>query len=150
MPEPVLHQRSCTKLLLGATTQAVHELVPPDVLAPVLKQLADQFINDRTRPEVMVVGMRAVRELAQRAPLLMTPDLLQVRPAAGLRLVSLPTDTAWEHLTGAVPCLYLSVAHLSDHGCSRTWQSTASTSTRRCPPPPGRWFPSSARCIRSH
>jgi protein SDA1 len=56
----------------------VHELVPPDVLAPVLKQLADQFINDRTRPEVMVVGMRAVRELAQRAPLLMTPDLLQV------------------------------------------------------------------------
>jgi hypothetical protein len=56
----------------------VHELVPPDVLAPVLKQLADQFINDRTRPEVMVVGMRAVRELAQRAPLLMTPELLQV------------------------------------------------------------------------
>ena len=52
--------------------------MPPDVLAPVLKQLADQFINDRTRPEVMVVGMRAVRELAQRAPLLMTPDLLQV------------------------------------------------------------------------
>ena len=63
--------------------QAVHELVPPDVLAPVLKQLADQFINDRTRPEVMVVGMRAVRELAQRAPLLMTPDLLQVHRVGG-------------------------------------------------------------------
>lgn len=52
--------------------------MPPEVLAPVLKQLADQFINDRTRPEVMVVGIRAVRELVARAPLLMTADLLQV------------------------------------------------------------------------
>ena len=58
--------------------QAVHDLVPPDALAPVLKQLADQFINDRTRPEAMAVGLKTVRELAARSPLIMTPDLLQV------------------------------------------------------------------------
>ena len=70
--------RRLTLTSLSMLLQAVHELVPPETLAPVLKQLADQFINDRTRPEVMVVGMRSVRELTARAPLIMTPDLLQV------------------------------------------------------------------------
>ena len=53
--------------------------MPPDVLAPVMKQLVDGFISDRTRPEAMAVGLKTVRELAARSPLLMTPDLLQVR-----------------------------------------------------------------------
>lgn len=109
-PKPVLHQRICTKWL-GATAQAVHELVPPDVLAPVLKQLADQFINDRTRPEVMVVGMRAVRELAQRAPLLMTPDLLQVR----IYHVLVTHDAAnRQAVNGALARTMSHVEHVSD------------------------------------
>jgi protein SDA1 len=44
-----------------------------------MKQLVDGFISDRTRPEAMAVGLKTVRELAARSPLLMTPDLLQVR-----------------------------------------------------------------------
>ena len=43
-----------------------------------MKQLVDAFISDRTRPEAMAVGIKTVRELAARSPLLMTPDLLQV------------------------------------------------------------------------
>lgn len=59
--------------------QATHDVVPPETLAPVLKQLVDQFISDRTRPEVMAIGLKTVRELAARSPLIMTSDLLQVR-----------------------------------------------------------------------
>ena len=33
--------------ILAALAMACHELVPPEVLAPVLTQLVDQFINDR-------------------------------------------------------------------------------------------------------
>ena len=33
--------------VLAALAMACHELVPPESLAPVLKQLVDQFINDR-------------------------------------------------------------------------------------------------------
>ena len=61
--------------------QAVHEEVPPDALAAVLRQLVDHFVHDRARPEVMTLGLKTVRELCERAPLIMTPELLQVPPA---------------------------------------------------------------------
>lgn len=75
-------QRSLTphardvSLLIAALVQATHELVPPDALAPVLKQLVDGFVHDRARPEVAVLGLNAVRELCSRAPSIMDPDLL--------------------------------------------------------------------------
>jgi protein SDA1 len=63
--------------VLAALAQACHELVPPEALAPVIRQLADQFVHDRARPEVAVLGLKAVREVCARAPLAMDADLLQ-------------------------------------------------------------------------
>ena len=37
----------------------------------------------RARPEVMTVGLKSVRELCLRCPLVMNPELLQVRGCAG-------------------------------------------------------------------
>ena len=48
----------------------------------MLRQLVDGFVHDRARPEVMTLGLRAVRELCARAPLVMQPELLQVGLAA--------------------------------------------------------------------
>jgi len=60
--------------------------VPPEALAPVLRQLVDAFVHDRARPEVMTLGLKTVRELCARAPLVMTEELLQARRApAGAR-----------------------------------------------------------------
>ncbi|CAL8470003.1 g9545 [Coccomyxa elongata] len=70
------HQRDVPQLL-ATLVQACHDLVPPDVLAPVLRQLVDSFVHDRARPEVMTLGLKTVRELCTRTPLVMTPDLLQ-------------------------------------------------------------------------
>ncbi len=88
------HQlRSCSSLLLSLTLvesqwagaragmagmQACHELVPPDVMTAVLRQLVDAFVHDRARPEVMTLGLKTVRELCARMPLIMTSELLQV------------------------------------------------------------------------
>ncbi|KXZ52362.1 hypothetical protein GPECTOR_10g996 [Gonium pectorale] len=69
------HQRDVTAVL-AALVQATHDLVPPDTLAPVLRQLVDQFVHDKARPEVMTVGLKAVRELVLRCPLIMTTELL--------------------------------------------------------------------------
>lgn len=63
--------------VLAALIQACHDQVPPDVLAPVLRQLVDHFIHDRARPEVITVGIKTVREICLRTPLVMTPELLQ-------------------------------------------------------------------------
>ena len=71
-------QRHLKQSLTLCWRQACHELVPPDALAPVLRQLVDSFVHDRARPEVMTLGLRTVRELCARCPLVMTPELLQV------------------------------------------------------------------------
>ena len=56
--------------------QAAHDRVPPEALHPALRQLVDAFVHDRARPEVAVAGLKAVRELCARAPLVMDFDLL--------------------------------------------------------------------------
>lgn len=73
----IMPQQTEVTTVLAALVQAVHDMVPPDVLEPVLRQLVDNFVNDKARPEVMTVGLRTVRELCLRQPLVMSEDLLQ-------------------------------------------------------------------------
>ncbi|KAL2644731.1 hypothetical protein R1flu_012318 [Riccia fluitans] len=70
------HQRDVT-LVLAAVVQACHDLVPPDAIEPVIRQLVNHFVHDRARPEVIAVGLNVVREICIRVPLIMTPELLQ-------------------------------------------------------------------------
>ncbi|XP_018313164.1 protein SDA1 homolog [Mycetomoellerius zeteki] len=70
------HQREVTKLL-QFVAQASHELVPPDVLEPVLKTLANNFITERNSADVMAIGLNTVREICTRCPLAMNEDLLE-------------------------------------------------------------------------
>ncbi|KAL7261215.1 hypothetical protein ACSBR1_006790 [Camellia fascicularis] len=70
------HQRDVTTLL-AAAVQACHDMVPPDAVEPLFKQIVNQFVHDRSRTEAIAVGLNAVREICLRMPLLMTEDLLQ-------------------------------------------------------------------------
>ncbi|XP_044764038.1 protein SDA1 homolog [Coccinella septempunctata] len=70
------HQREVTRILQFAA-QASHELVPPDVIEPVLKTLANNFITERNSSDVMAIGLNAVKEICSRCPLAMSEDLLQ-------------------------------------------------------------------------
>lgn len=70
------HQRDVTTLL-AAAVQACHEMVPPDAVEPLFKQIVNQFVHDRSRPEAIAVGLNVVREICMRIPLLMNEDLLQ-------------------------------------------------------------------------
>ncbi|XP_009602907.1 uncharacterized protein [Nicotiana tomentosiformis] len=70
------HQRDVTNLL-AAAVQACHDMVPPDAVEPLFKQIVNQFVHDRSRPEAISVGINVIREICLRMPLLMTEDLLQ-------------------------------------------------------------------------
>ena len=59
------NQREVTRLL-ASTATACHELVPPEALEPLLRQLVNQFVHDRARPEVVAVGINTVREICLR------------------------------------------------------------------------------------
>eukprot|EP00900_Chrysochromulina_parva_P007624 jgi/Chrpa1/16863/Chrysochromulina_OHIO_Genome00025528-RA len=69
------HQREVTGIL-AACVQASHELVPPDMLEPVVKTLVNHFVSDKSRPEVITLGLNTVRELCVRVPLCMDAALL--------------------------------------------------------------------------
>ena len=60
-------------------------------MTAVLRQLVDAFVHDRARPEVMTLGLKTVRELCARMPLIMTTDLLQVTPHSHCCELKLPT-----------------------------------------------------------
>uniref|UniRef100_A0A8C1RRX5 Protein SDA1 n=1 Tax=Cyprinus carpio TaxID=7962 RepID=A0A8C1RRX5_CYPCA len=70
------HQREVTKILLCAA-QASHQLVPPEIIEPVIKTIANNFVTDRNSGEAMTVGINAIKELVARCPLSMSEDLLQ-------------------------------------------------------------------------
>lgn len=70
------HQREVTRIL-QFVAQASHELVPPDVIEPLLKTLANNFITERNSSDVMAIGLNAVREICVRCPLSLSEDLLR-------------------------------------------------------------------------
>lgn len=71
----VMHAQVC----VFASLQACHDLVPPDWLQPVMRHLCNQFVHDRARPEEITVGLKTVREICMRMPLIMSEEVLLVR-----------------------------------------------------------------------
>lgn len=70
------HQRQVTRIL-QFVAQASHELVPGEVVEPVLKSVANNFITERNSSDVMAIGLNAVRAICSRCPLAMGEDLLR-------------------------------------------------------------------------
>ncbi|BEJ11736.1 hypothetical protein CspHIS471_0201960 [Cutaneotrichosporon sp. HIS471] len=69
------HQLQVT-LILVALAQSVHELTPPDVLTPVIRKLAQEFVHPGVGAEVIAAGINAIREVCRRQPWCMEEDLL--------------------------------------------------------------------------
>lgn len=70
------HQKEVVRMM-QFVAQASHEIVPPDVLEPVLRALVNNFVTERNSSDVMAIGLNAIREMCTRAPLVMTEDLLR-------------------------------------------------------------------------
>ena len=62
---------------LAALAQATHNLVPPDVLEPLIQKIANEFISEAAASEVASAGLNAIREICARQPLAMNDTLLQ-------------------------------------------------------------------------
>lgn len=51
--------------------------MPPEIVEPVCKTIANNFVTERNSSDVMAIGLNAIREVCQRCPLAMTEDLLR-------------------------------------------------------------------------
>ncbi|KAJ2697654.1 Severe Depolymerization of Actin [Coemansia sp. IMI 209128] len=69
------HQVDVTQILAVLAT-GTHAFTPPDVLQPLIRAIADNFVADHCSPEVMCAGLNTVRAIATRQPLSVDPDLL--------------------------------------------------------------------------
>lgn len=70
------HQRDVTKVL-AALAGASHEFVPPEVLVPCIRKIANEFVTSGVSPEVVCAGINSIREICSRNPLAMDATLLQ-------------------------------------------------------------------------
>ncbi|KAH7927697.1 protein required for actin cytoskeleton organization and cell cycle progression [Leucogyrophana mollusca] len=62
--------------ILVALAQSAHDLTPPDVLTPVIRKLAQEFVHPGVGSEVIAAGINAIREVCRRQPWSMEDDLL--------------------------------------------------------------------------
>ncbi|KAJ2567595.1 Severe Depolymerization of Actin, partial [Coemansia sp. RSA 1836] len=69
------HQVDVTQILAVLAT-GTHAFTPPDVLQPLIRAIADNFVADHCSPEVMCAGLNTIRAIATRQPLSVDPDLL--------------------------------------------------------------------------
>ncbi|ODA78066.1 hypothetical protein RJ55_06669 [Drechmeria coniospora] len=69
-------QQSVTSFL-ASLAQGTHNLVPPDVLEPLIQKIANEFVSEASASEVAAAGLNAIREICARQPLAMSDTLLQ-------------------------------------------------------------------------
>ena len=62
---------------LASLAQSTHNLVPPDILEPLVQKIANEFVSEAAAGEVAAAGLNAIREICVRQPLAMNETLLQ-------------------------------------------------------------------------
>ena len=62
---------------LASLAQSTHELVPPDVLEPLVQKIANEFVSEASASEVASAGLNAIREICVRQPMAMSDTLVQ-------------------------------------------------------------------------
>ncbi|KAL6720490.1 Severe Depolymerization of Actin [Lecanora helva] len=70
-------RQQCVTSFLASLAQATHNLVPPDVLEPLVQKIANEFVSEAAAAEVASAGLNAIREICVRQPLAMNDTLLQ-------------------------------------------------------------------------
>ncbi|KAG0237533.1 SDA1-domain-containing protein [Mortierella sp. GBAus27b] len=69
-------QKDVTQIIV-ISAQSSHDLVPPDVIEPLIRTLANNFVTEHCAAEVMAAGLNGIREISSRCPLSMDATLLQ-------------------------------------------------------------------------
>lgn len=67
--------------VLAYLTQACHDKVPPDVLHPILRGLADSFVSERSSPPSVAAGINTIRAICSRVPLAIFDDNNELKAA---------------------------------------------------------------------
>lgn len=70
------HSQKEVSSLLAFTARTSHEQVPPNLLSPILKTIANNFVWNSLSSEIVASGLNAIRLICTRCPGAMPEDLL--------------------------------------------------------------------------
>lgn len=101
-------QRNVTQIM-AAAAQASHDTISPEIIHPMVRKIADEFVSEGVATEVASAGINTIREILSRAPLAIDTPLLhdltaykssKAKPVvmAARSLISLYRDIAPEML----------------------------------------------------
>ena len=101
-------QRNVTQIM-AAAAQASHDTISPEIIHPMVRKIADEFVSEGVATEVASAGINTIREILSRAPLAIDTPLLHDLTAykssktkavvmAARSLISLYRDVAPEML----------------------------------------------------
>lgn len=76
IPNLTIHSSPDVTQIMAIVAQSCHNLVPDDVIEPLLKAIVFHFVSDRRAPEAVTVGINTIREICIRCPLVMNETLL--------------------------------------------------------------------------
>ena len=70
------HQREAATFL-AVSIQATHDLIPPEVISPLLRAILNNFVYDKATPLAMALGLKTATSIINRCPLVATQALVQ-------------------------------------------------------------------------
>jgi protein SDA1 len=62
------HHQLRVPLILAVLAQSVHDHTPPDILTPVVRKIAQEFVHPGVGAEVIAAGINSIREVCKRQP----------------------------------------------------------------------------------
>merc|ERR1712228_563131 len=68
-------QKNITQII-AYCAQSIHKLVPPEIIRPIIRHIADGFVGQFSCKESIAVGINAIRLICKRQPIAMDIDLL--------------------------------------------------------------------------
>lgn len=63
------HHKEIHKIL-AYLAESVHNLVPAEDLAPIIKHLIDNFVHEKSTEQIMTMGLNTIREMCIKHPLI--------------------------------------------------------------------------------
>lgn len=71
--------------ILRIVSQAAHDLLPPDLMAPIVQSLLNNFINDTCSSDAICAGINCLRTCVTRCPLCVDEEVVESVLMVGMK-----------------------------------------------------------------
>lgn len=71
------HSKDKISEIFAMIIESCHEMVPPEVIRPVIERIISNYITEYCHNQHITVGLNTIREILVRMPLALTPEQVE-------------------------------------------------------------------------